>query len=227
MAENSVFQKKYADTIAQDKKAILEELNLPPALIDFVRKNARMLKIAGIVFIVLFVGWESYDKYRSVQRENSAALLYAASTTENLDLKKSQFKELSEKYAGSGSGVWGTVELGHLAFKDKYYEDAVKYYKSALKNLAGHSPLRPLVQLNLAQSYENMGDLAQAQTAYQALLELTGFAGEGYLGLARLAEKDGNADQALSSYQEYVNLAGTQAGQTKEWVDYKISQLKP
>lgn len=226
MTEQSVFQKKHADALAQDKKAILEELNLPPAVIDFVRKNGQALKIAAIIFVVVFVGWEGYAKYQAVQRENSAALLYAAATTPDVDAKKSQFKELSEKYSGSGSGVWGTVELGHLAFEDKYFEDAIKHYKKALKELSASSPLRPLVQLNLAQSYENMGDVDQAKTAYQALVDITGFAGEGYLGLARLAEKAGDTGQALANYQEYVNLPGTQAGSTKDWVDHKISQLQ-
>ena len=190
-----------------------------------VVQHEKNIKIGCIIFVVCFVGWEGYSKYQSVQLEKSSALLYAATTVDDADMKKAQFKELSEKYAGTGSGVWGQVELGHIAYNDKYYDEAITHYKSALNELASSSPLRPLVQLNLSQSYENMGDMAQAKTSYQALIEIAGFAGEGYLGLARLAEKEGDSGQALANYKEYVNLPETQAGQTKDWVDNKISQL--
>ena len=45
--ENSVFKKKHSEAMAQDKRAILEEMNLPPAVVDFIRKNSKNIKKAG------------------------------------------------------------------------------------------------------------------------------------------------------------------------------------
>ncbi len=228
MTEHSVFSKKHLTGIAHEKRAILEQMNLPPAVIDWLHTNAKALQIALAVGIIAILGWEGYGKYTSVQRDRSADLLYQAMQSATAaDQRLNLLKDLSGKYGKSGSGLWGTIEQGHLAFKDGKFKEAVTLYESVIASLATGSPLFALVQYNLAQAYENLPDQAKAKTAYLALAEVQGFAGEADLGLARIAELEGNKDEARAKYQEYVDLPETKDGPTKEWAKNKVQLLTP
>ena len=227
MTEHSVFSKKHAAVMARDKQALLEELNLPPALIDFVRTNAKALKIGVAVIVIVLISWEGYGKYTSVQRDRSADLLYQAMQIDATGEQAKLLKELSNKYGNNGSGLWGTIELGHQAFKDGKFQEAVTLYESVLDSISANSPLFPLLQYNLALAYENLPDTTKAKAAYLALSKVKGFAGEADLGLARIAETEGNKDDALAKYQDYVDLPETQDGPTKEWAKNKIQLLTP
>lgn len=227
MTEHSVFTKKHAETMAQDKRAILEEMNLPPALTDFIRANSQNIQIAIVVAVLTILGWEGYGKYVSVQQERSADMLYQAMTASADDQRLSQLKALSAKYGKSGSGLWGIIEQGHLAFKDGKFQEAANLYESVLRSVSVGSPLQALVQFNLAQAYENLPDQAKAKAAYQALAKTPGFTGEAHLGLARIAELEGQGDEARAKYQTYVDLPETKDGPTKEWAKNKIQLLTP
>ena len=226
MTEQSVFTKKHSETMEHDKKAILEEMNLPPAVIDFIRKNKRTLQIAIVVIILCVIGWEGYGKYKKTQLENSSAMLYEAVKTESIDERISQLNALSVQYAGkSGSGVWGSIELGHIAFDQMKYKEAIDHYSKALEDISTQNPIYPLLQYSLAQTYENFGDSGSAENIYQKLIDISGFAGEGYMGMARLAEKEGDSTKAVGYYQNFLNLADTQPGPAKDWADAKIAKL--
>ncbi len=225
MTEHNVFSKKHTEVMAQDKRAILEEMNLPPALIDFLRANSKNIQIAIAIGIVAILGWEGYGKYNTVQRDRSADMLYQAMKTEAPDQRADQLKALSAKYGKSGSGLWGVIEQGHLAFKDGKFQDAATLYESVIGTVPAGSPLLPLVRFNLAQAYENLPDQAKAKAVYQALAETPGFAGEGNLGLARIAELEGKNDEARTKFQAYVDLPETKDGPTKAWAKDKIQGL--
>nr|MBF0221152.1 tetratricopeptide repeat protein [Desulfobulbaceae bacterium] len=226
MAKSDVFNKKHEDTLAHDKRAILEEMNLPPALITFIRSNSKNIKIVIAVLFVGLLAWEGFAKYSSVQREKSSTMLYDAISADDTAVQAEQLKELADKYASSGSAVWAQVELGHLALKDGKYQEAAGFYASALDNLSSKNPLYPLVQFSLAQAYENLADTVKAKQIYKELIEIPGFASEGHLGLGRIAEEAGDFKQALTQYQGYVNLPDVGPGPTKDWVEGRISQLK-
>jgi len=226
MTEPAVFSKKHAEAMAQDKRAILEEMNLPPAVVEFIRTNALVLQIAVAVIIAAMLGWEGYGKYVAVQRDRSADMLYSAMKADG-DQRGNQLKELSAKYDGKGSGLWGIVEQGHLAFKDGKFQEASTLYESVIGKISSSSPLLPLVRYNLAQAYENLPDQAKAKAVYQTLAETPGFAGEADLGLARIAELEGKPDEAKAKYQAYVDLPESKDGPTKEWVKNKLQALTP
>lgn len=224
MTEPSVFSKKHAETMAQDKRAILEEMNLPPAMIEFIRTNSKALQLAITIIVIAILAWEGYGKYTAVQRDNSADMLYMAMKADG-DQRVNQLKALSAKFGKRGSGPWGAIEQGHLAFKEGKYQEAVTLYESVIRSTPSDNPLLPLVQFNLAQAYENLPDQAKAKATYQALAGTQGFAGEANLGLARIAELEGNVDEAKSQYQAYVDLPANTDGPTKEWVKNKLHTL--
>ncbi|NOX25346.1 MAG: tetratricopeptide repeat protein [Deltaproteobacteria bacterium] len=226
MAEQNVFTKKHADVVEKDKKAILEELSLPPAVIEFIRKNERIIKLALIVFVITVVAIQGYKKYTSVRTAKSSTLLYSALQTENGTQEVKLLKQLRDKYAGTGSGLWANIELGHLAFKNGNFAKAAVIFSAVIDKMAAKNTAYPLVQYSLAQSYENLGNIDKAKDAYLKLSQISGFAGMGDLGLARIYEKHGDPAQAVTYYKGYAELPETQPGPLKDWVLAKIDQLK-
>lgn len=226
MSQSDVFNKKHEDALAQDKRAILEEMNLPPVLVTFIRKNSTNIKIVIAVLFIGLLAWEGFAKYTSVQREKSSTMLYDAISAEDTAVQAEQLKELADKFSSTGSAVWAQVELGHLALKEEKYQEAAGFYMAALDDLSLSNPLYPLVQFSLAQAYENLADTVKAKQAFKSLVDIPGFASEGHLGLGRIAEGEGDWKQALSQYQEYVDLPDVGPGPTKDWVEGRISQLK-
>ena len=226
MAEHNVFNKKHSEAVASDKKAILEELNLPPAVIEFIRKYEKNIKITLITALVLIVAIEGYKEYNSVQIEKSSALLYSALHSKDASQKVKLLDQVKQKYSSTGNGMWANIELGHLAFKKGDFAKAASIYEAVLDKMSTKNPVRPLVQYSLAQAYENLDNVDKAKEAFLKLTQTTGFVGEGDLGLARIYEKHGDPEQALTYYQEYVKLPETQPGPTKELVLAKIAQLK-
>ena len=224
MTKSNVFKKKHEDMMAQDQKAVLEELDLPPAVITFLRKNLRKIYIIAAVLFIGLVLWEGYAKYISVQRERSAIMLSDAMSAQP-DSQADKLKALIDKYPRSGNAVWAQVELGHIALKKGKFQEAEGFYEKAREGLSSNSPMYPLVQFCLAQAYENAADTAKAKEAYQQLVDIPGFAAEGYLGLGRVAEIEGDSKQALEDYTQYINQPEITSGPTKEWVESRISQL--
>jgi len=226
MADHSVFTKKHSEAVAKDKKAILEELNLPPAVIEFIRKYEKNIKVALITALVVIVALEGYKKYTSVQIEKSSTLLYSALHAKDANQRIKLLNQVTKKYARTGNGIWANIELGHLAFKNGKFAKAASIYEAALDKMSAKNPIRPLVQYSLAQAYENLDNVEKAKEAFLKLTDTAGFIGEGDLGLARIYERHGDPAQALTYYQEYVKLPGTQPGPTKDLVLAKIAQLK-
>lgn len=226
MAEHDVFNKQHSEAMARDKKAILEELNLPTGVIEFLRKYEKQIIVAVIVALVLVVSFEGYKKYTAVQTEKSASLLYSALHAKDVNQKIKLLKEINQKYASTGNGAWANIELGHLAFKDGDFAKAAGIYEAVLARMSTDNPIRPLVQYSLAQAYENLDKVEKAKDAFLKLAQTAGFEGEGDLGLARIYEKHGDPAQALTYYQEYVKLPETPPGPTKDMVLAKIDQLK-
>lgn len=224
--ENNVFTKKHEEAMAQDKRAILEEMNLPPALISFLRKNSTTIKALLLLAVVGVVGWESYAGYTQRLQEKSSAMLYSAISSATNEQKVETLNNLVEEYSKTKSGLWGKIELAHLAFKEKKYEEAVSKYNEVLNGLSKSSSLYPLVQYSVAQAYDSLNDDINSKKAYQELLDYSGFAAEGYLGLGRLAEKSGDNVKALEMYESYISLPNIQESQEKDLVQHKINKLK-
>jgi len=224
--QHNVFTKKHEEALAQDKNAILEELDLPPALVTFLRKNARTIKVVLIVLAVVIVAWEGYGEYKQRQLEKSSALLYTATKAETNEQKLKLLDQVEKKYDGSNSAMWAKIERAHILFKDKEYAKAVETYSQVLAAIEPGDSLYPLVEFSLAQAYDSMDETAKADSAYHKLLDYPGFAAEGYLGLGRLYEKSGAKDKALDMYESYVALPGDKEGPTKDLVEFQIGQLK-
>ena len=224
--QHNAFTKKHEEALAQDKNAILEELNLPPVLVTFLRKNARSIKIAVIAFIIGVVAWEGYGEYRHRQQENSAALLYSSIKADSNEQKIELLSKVEHDFRSSDSALWAKIEKGHLAFKNKEYQEAVTKYNEVIGKISTSDSLYPLVLFSIAQAHDSMNDTAKAEGSFRKLLDYPGFASEGYLGLGRLYEKNGENAKALEMYESYITLPDIMEGSTKDLIQFKIVTLK-
>ena len=56
MAEGNVFDKRHVDEREKnDLGGVLEQLNLPPAVVTFVRENKRLVQLSVAVIIIVVV----------------------------------------------------------------------------------------------------------------------------------------------------------------------------
>jgi predicted negative regulator of RcsB-dependent stress response len=221
--QNTYFQQEILNKPLQ-KHGLLEEFNLPPKAIQFIRRNKRNLIIALGCCVLAIVGWSSLSYYLDKQNDRAAALLAEAVGQGTLEKRKALLQKVLDEYGRTGSAMWAKVEMGHLAFDAQQYDEAIKVYLSVRDSLAKSSPVFPLVQMNLAQAYENKNALPEALAAYQSLAEIKGFAGEAYLAMARIHESQKAMPQAKEMYGKALAEEGVSPA-VKEKVQAKLDRL--
>lgn len=209
MSDQRLFSQKDIKTIDPERKSdLFDELNLPPKLISFLRKNGRNLKIITISITVIVLGWVLYDNYTELQENKGASLLTSALQETSATQKAQTLAGVIDEYPQTDAALWSTIELAHLDYEAARFRVAATRYETILDELPGNSSLAPLVRLNLAQSYEQLQDFDKALGQYKLLKAATGFSKEAYLGQGRVYVMQNEPDAARLVYEEYLNSLG-------------------
>lgn len=201
--QNTYFQREILNKPLQ-KHGLLEEFNLPPKAIQFIRRNKRNIIIALLVGALAILGWSSLSYYLVRQNDRAASMLATAVAQNEVEQRKALLQKILVDYGRTGSATWAKVEMGHLAFDAQQYDEAIKLYLDVRDDLVKSSPVFPLVQMNLAQAYENKNAQPEALVAYQRLVEVKGFAGEAYLAMGRIYEMQKAVPQAKEMYAKVL-----------------------
>ncbi|HCC55170.1 MAG TPA: hypothetical protein DEQ20_09670 [Desulfobulbaceae bacterium] len=201
--QNTYFQREILNKPLQ-KHGLLEEFNLPPKAIQFIRRNKRNIFIALLVCALAILGWSSLRYYLARQNDRAAAMLATAVAQNEVKQRQELLQKVLVDYGRTGSAMWAKVEMGHIAFEAQQYDEAIKLYLDVRDDLAKSSPVFPLVQMNLAQAYENKNAQPEALMAYQRLAEIKGFAGESYLAMGRIYEMQKSVPQAKEMYAKVL-----------------------
>jgi len=221
--QNTYFQQEILNKPLQ-KHGLLEEFNLPPKVIQFIRSNKRNIIIGLVCCALAIVGWSSLSYYLARQNDRAAVLLAEAMSQNAIEKRKVLLQKVLDEYGRTGSAMWAKVELGHLAFDAQQYDEAIKVYMGVRDDLTKSSSIFPLVQLNLAQAYENKNSLPEALAVYKSLAEIKGFAGESYLAMGRIYELQKDVPQAKEMYGKALAEEGV-APALKEKVQAKLDRL--
>ncbi len=209
MSTQSLFSKKNIDTKQIDKReGLMEELNLPPKFIVFVRKNSRNLQIVLIGGVILILVVIFYDYYFGLNEQKAASLLATGLQTEAADQRQKVLDNVIHEYGRTDAARWAKLELAHLDYKEGRYEAATAKYKEVLDALSSDNSLVPLTRLNLAQSYEQAGQYDQAIAQYILLKKSTGFSSQAYFGLGRMYMAKDDPVQARQAYVDLFNSLG-------------------
>ncbi len=206
MSDKSLFKPENilnADAL-EGKRDLLEELNLPPWLIVWLRLNQRLLIGIAVTVVVVLVGWSSYSQYAANREQQAAALLARAMEATEPAQRRPLLEEVVNDFGGTGPALWGRIELAHLAAAAGDREGAIKGYEAALAKVDERHPLAPLARYRLAGVLAADGQRERAVGLYRELSETPGFSGFGYLGLAEIHEQQGETEQAKAMYQKVL-----------------------
>ncbi len=209
MNEQSSFHKKSIGDAAApvETGGLLEEMNLPPKLISFIRHNSKLLKIAGVCSAVAVIGWVSINSYREKQSDKAAYALHAAMQETDNQSRFQALEAVKNNYPGSASSLWSLVEMAHLDFAQARYDAALQKYQAALNDISSDSALKPLIILSIAMTMEQQGDLSGAADQYQTVADMGGFDLQVYPALGRIDAALNNNDKARKAYEQYLLAA--------------------
>ena len=228
MVEQSAFDKQHIQELSHNEgSGLLEHLNLPPAVIRFIKKNKKNLQIGTVVVGVLVMTLIMYSSYRSNRLQKGSAALAAAMR----EVEPEKYKALTAvvaDFSGTPAAHWANIELAHELMRGANFKQAAELYEAVRKKIRGSDPLFALLTFALAQAHENAGDFEAATVEYKALRKIEGYQGEGFAGLVRIEESQGNVKQALAVCEEYLaTFTGqNQNDPAKIALDEKIIRLK-
>ena len=96
MSEQSAFnQNEVAEGAYVEPRGVLDQLNLPPGFVKFVRKNKRAIQITGAVIVVVVVAGSLYQSYRTTRLDDAASSLsISMDATGDKNLKHSSMLHL-------------------------------------------------------------------------------------------------------------------------------------
>lgn len=209
-----------------EKKAdLLDELNLPPQVVKFIRANLRNLQILGGALLLLVLAWSYYDHYSQTKQGEAALALSSAVREQDNAVRLESLTSVAKEYSGTGAALWSRMEEGHLAFQEGRFDEALVSYREVYDDLPGGSSLQPLVTYALALTHENGGQPEQALTYYQKLAEHAGFKSMAQAALGRIYELQGDPALALKAYRQVAEDKGL-SSQTRSLIEEKINSLQ-
>lgn len=227
MAESPSPFKPLSEIIDIEKKqGLLEALNLPPKAIRFITTYALHLQIGVVLLFVLVGAWSYYDYYSQKKQSEATQALAAAVLEKDSAARLQSLAKVSSDYSGTGAAIWSRLEQGNQASLDKKYPEALALYNGVYNDLPSGSPLRPLLEYALAQTYENGGQLEPAMTYYRKLAEHKSFKAIALPAQGRIYELQGDKANALKMYQEAAEDKEL-SGQSRSILTEKINNLQP
>lgn len=205
MAEQSAFDRNNLENgKLLQPEGILDQLNLPPALIDFLRKYQKPLWIITGVVVAVVVTVSLYSSYRSYTLSKAASELDAAlSATTN---KQEMLRKVADDYGSTPSAVWARVELAQLAQQNGEIKDAIATFEELKQDVGAQSQVKPLLLTNLGSLYEQENDKEAALGVYGELANTQGFEADAYRAMGRVNEAAGDTEQAVAMYKKYMEI---------------------
>lgn len=175
MASENAFNKRLTEETNMDKvEGLLEHLNLPPKVIDFIRKNKRQIQIALVLIVIVVVSLSLYTSYRKGVVEDAASALSSALQNKREE-KALSLTQVAKEYKNTTSAKWARIELAHLDMKNDKYASASEKYIAELSGLDKSDPLYALLLSGAAQALEAEKKYDSAEGQYDLLKEVKGY----------------------------------------------------
>jgi len=231
MTKQSAFDQNHIETSAVSQpEGLLDQLNLPPTVVSFMRANRRMLWIVVSLVVVTVVTVALYDSYRGYQRDQAVSALDAANQAAG-DKRVELLDKVVEKYGTTPSGLWARIALSQEDTRKKDFSAAITKLEEVKSQLSEKNPLKPLVLFRLAGLKEQQGKGDAAIALYQELLPFATYAAEAHYAMGRVYVEQGKKPEAVAQYRQYLTLTEKRAGSgaadpVRQRVEYMIKQLQ-
>ena len=216
MADKSgnVFHVKLEEQAAVGTPGVLDQLQLPPALVTFLQKNQRIIWRVIIAVAVAGTAVALYSTWRNHVLNKAAAAYDQAVDLEKAEEQKAAFQKIADDYSSTPSARWSRIALAHLEQEEKNFKGAIERLTAAEKEVEAKSPLKPLLLVNLGSLYEQEKQFDKAESVYQRLKDIKGFEPMALDSLGRVYEAKGDTNKAVQVYQQYMGL--TEMGKDKK-----------
>lgn len=228
MSDERPFNLKHASEAAYvEPSGVLDQLNLHPSIVSFIRENKRFLQILGVVTVLLVVTISLYTSYRDSKLEKAASNLAISMEGEGA-AKKEALEHTAADFSGTPSALWAKIELGHMAMKEGEYKTAAITYEKARSDVKNSNPVYGLLTYGMAQAQEADKNYQASSSIYAELKNIEGYKDEGFIGMARVLEAQSEHAKAIGVYEEYLGtfLGEEENIRAKRMIQEKITRLR-
>lgn len=231
MADKSAFDRQHVEqTALVETSGLLEQLNLPPGAIAFIRKNQRAIWMGVAAVVILVTGVALYGSWREYRLEKAASALDDALMADT-DKRLAALEDVVAKYGSTPSGTWARIEIAHLVTDKGDIDRAIAELVEVNRKVRSSNPLKPLLLYNIGALYEKQGQLEKALESYQPLGDFKGFEVESYRAMGRIYELQGNAAGAREMYEEFLaarsgQKSGAGGNPETEIIQYRLGRLQ-
>ena len=194
-----------------------EFLTVSGRAILYVKEHAMPFKVAGGFLVgaaLVYLGVNYYFDYanRKGQEAYDAAyyevLKVKEAKADDEALKKSEelFNKVITDHGLSKARRLASLQIAHLKFLEKKYDEAVKLYQAFLKEVPENTVYQSLALLALAAGYEAQGDFEKAVEALRKILSSTekSFKEQATFNLARVYALSKQPEKAKETLKEFV-----------------------
>jgi len=226
MPDPNLFKTEKILDATLEKRGLLEELNLPPEAIRFIRANQKLLIVAVVVLVAAIVAGSGYNRYRAKFEDRAAHALAMAMEKSDPAEREQVLSRFLEEYGSSRAALWGRLERAHLLRDKGDYARAVAGYREILDELGADHPSTPLVRLSLAETLLASGEYANAASILEDLEKVEGL---GQLAMLHLIDAHGLAGNKEAARNAYDRLLGREdlSPVVREIALAKWSALRP
>ena len=231
MSQQSAFDRQNIEESALDQPpGLLEQLNLPPELIKFIRQNQRAIWIATACISVLVVAVAGFNQYTTYREEKASSALTSAMQAEG-ESKKEMLVKVVDDYGATSAGLWGRIELAHLSVEEGEFGKAIQQFSKIKNDVSSDNPLMPLILNTLGVLFEKNNELDKAVYSFNELSTYKGFEVSSFEALGRLYEAKGDKAKAVEMYEKSL-ATETETGllltanPNKETIQARINYLK-
>ena len=202
MNQQSAFDRQNIEESAVIKPpGLLEQLNLPPAVITFMRKNQRTLWIVTGCIALVVVAVAIYDQYTTSREEKAATAFSVAMKSEGAE-KQELLTQVVDEYGSTPAGLWGRIELAHLDVENGEPAKAIQAFIAVKDEVSSKDPVMPLILFALGSLYEKNNELDKAVDSFNQLSAYKGFEASSFEAMGRLYELQGQKEKAVDMYKK-------------------------
>lgn len=219
MSQESAFDSKTIEEAALDHPpGLLEQFNLPPQVIKYIRENRQKLWIAAGCIAFVVVALSLWDQYAERRAEKASSALSMALQAEE-DQKQEQLAKVVDEYGSTSAGLWGRIELAHLAVEKGEVDKAIRELNEIKGDVSAKNPVMPLLLHILGALYEKNNELDKAVNAFTELSAFKPFELGAFEALGRLHEAQGQKDKALEMYKKALGADPATTGPAQQSVN--------
>jgi predicted negative regulator of RcsB-dependent stress response len=192
-----------------------------PTLLDHLQNQFHRFLIAGIILIVVVLGYGALVQYNDEANQLNGEKLSSIKTVEELDA-------FIQSHAGTTFAANAQIQKADLLWQTSKKEDAILVLQDFVKNQSQH-PLYVENLLGLASKLEKMGKIDEAKAIFEQVVKQHRTHSLAPLAAMRIVDQLWNAGQdeaALKGFEEVKVTHSTMNKMLMELLERRITLVK-